>query len=343
MAPPVLGYDEWVALDMFFPEPYVAETEEMPEGDRLGKMDTAEISRLLQSIGENAQSAIATTEAANEPIADGELGRLQQHARAIANIPRLSSTTIAVIEHMGIGKSTVMNAILDADICRTSAWGSAGTQVAIAYRYPPSNDQNDKTANCTVMFFTAAEINSIVKVYHNALRPHYKRGYGQEDSLTRHENEEKVAQAQESTAPWKQAISWFKAIAKLSQTQTQIIVTEYINRNPVLEHDGAKFTEQANKLANQAILSMTDRPTASKKEEGASEVDIDYDSRPRTRRILSTSIAAYEKAVEPFVSGRHTALVKEVVVEISSPALQHGTIMKDLPGMYIHGHWEIDC
>jgi hypothetical protein len=341
MASTVLGYDEWAALDIFFPDPYVAENEQMPENDRLGKMDTAEISRLLQSIEEHARSAIATAEAANEPISHGELGRLQQHARAISNFPRSSSTTVAVIGHMGVGKSTVINAVLNVDICRTSAWGSAGTQVAVAYRYPPSNDQDDKTVNCTVMFFTAVEINSIVKIFRNALRAHYKRGYGQEYRPTRHENEEKVAQAQKSTAPWLQAISWLEVIVKLSQTQIQ--VSDYVNRNAVLEHDGAKFIEQANKLANQAILSMTDRPIAPKKDEGASEVDVDYDNRPRTRRILSPSIATYEKAVEPFVSGRHTALVKEVVVEISSPALQHGTIIKDLPGMHIHGHWEIDC
>jgi hypothetical protein len=339
MASNVLGYDEWVELDIFFSDPYVAENEVMPEDDRLGKMDTAEISRLLQNIGEHSRSAIATAEATNEPIAHGELGRLQQHARDIANIPRSSSKTIAVIGHMGIGKSTMIDAILHRDICKTSPMGSACTQVCIAYRYPPSNDQDDETANCTVMFYTAFEINSIVKFYYDALRAHYEWRYVQEDGPARHKNE-KVAQAQESTAPWLQAISWFEAIVELSQTQ--IRVTEYINRKAVLEHNGAKFTEQAHKLANQAILSMTDRPTASKKEEGLPEVDVDYDNRPRTRRILSPSIAAYQKAVEPFIHGLHTVLVKEVVVEISSPALQHGTIIKDLPGINIHGHHKID-
>jgi hypothetical protein len=326
--------DEWASLEIPDTEPYNPETEETPEGYRLGKLDTAEVFRLLQRIGENAQSAIATAEATNEPMAQEELDRLQQHAQDIAIIPRSPFNTSAVVGDMEIGKSTMIDSLLDMEICRTNAEGSACTQVAIAYRYPMSNAAHDTTANCTVVFFTAAEVNSIAQIHLDALQAHYDTDYLHDDGSTRDEVDEET-QAQESTAPWLQAISWFEAIVKLSRTK--INTKQYTDKNAILEREGSKFTEQTNNLANQAITSMADR----KKEERVD--DLDCDTRPRTRRILSPSISAYQENAEPYTHGRYTAIMKEVVVEVSSPTLQHGAIVKDLPGRSIHGHKRINC
>jgi hypothetical protein len=182
--------------------------------------------------------------------------------------------------------------------------------------------------SCTVVFFTAAEVNSITQIHLDALQAHYDTEYIHDDGSARDEVDEET-QAQESTAPYLQAISWFEVIAKLSRTK--INTKQYTDKNATLEREGSKFTEQANNLANQAIMSMADR----KKEERVD--DLDCDTRPRTRRIFSPSISAYQENAEPFVHGRYTAIMKEIVVEVSSPALQHGAIVKDLPGRNIHG------
>ncbi|EFX05163.1 hypothetical protein CMQ_1799 [Grosmannia clavigera kw1407] len=108
---------------------------------------------------------------------DSTIGRLHKRTEALACFECLSSRTVGFVGASGVGKSSLLNALLDTrGLARANGNGDACTSVVTEYHY---HDRNDFVLDVEMfaMDEVVEQIGDLLKSlrqYHNCLRTHYK-------------------------------------------------------------------------------------------------------------------------------------------------------------------------
>jgi energy-coupling factor transporter ATP-binding protein EcfA2 len=98
---------------------------------------------------------------------DEAIENLKKQAEDARKLPDMKKLRVAVLGEQGVGKSTLVNALLDRKILDNSAGSTACTAYATTIEYKPGVADNTQVSDVKIEFFSEEEIDAFVKDQHN--------------------------------------------------------------------------------------------------------------------------------------------------------------------------------
>lgn len=127
---------------------------------------------------------------------DKELSTLRNSAKDMSTISLKKAKTVAIVGSQGMGKSLMINSLLNRQkISKTSAGGGACTAAAIKYRHKVGSDDLDDLMNAQIQFMDDQTLRETIEEHvHRYFHFHFSGSVTEEY----YEEEKRCAQAAES-------------------------------------------------------------------------------------------------------------------------------------------------
>jgi hypothetical protein len=260
---------------------------------------------------------------------DEAIQNLKTQAEAAKKLPDMKKLRVAVLGEQGIGKSTLVNALLDRKILDKSAGSTACTAYATTIEHKPGAADNTQVSDVKIEFFSEQEIDAFVKDQHNRWVDCYPGPQARQREAHAQDSDESSSEepSDEAFTPAADTGNNKRKLQKSAKTAKEFFgivfdIEENAHNKTWLENTLHKTNIREGDFRQRCILQARDQmnkiATRLKAQNGiVVEPNVSDKKLVQIRNIV--------KKIWPFV--------KAVTVATGHVLLRHGISFVDLPGM----------